>query len=236
VIASVHVADLGVRAALGTLRVVLRPGSRPGLRYGAVLQAAALSGSVRPRPDLGRVGLLAFWDDDQSLDAFLATDPLAARLADGWHARLTPVKHTGAWPGLFDEPAHGNVTGPAVTLTLGRLRLPEAPRFLRTSAKAEAQALAAPGFRWGTALARPPVVATCSLWRSAADLAGYAHRPGGHADALAADQARPFHHRSIFIRCRPDRSVGHLDGANPLAADWAMADDRGAARSPGGSG
>ena len=222
-IGSVHLADVGVGNALAALRTTLRPGSRPGLRYGALMLAAPLSGSLLPRPNPGRIGLLAFWDDDEALDNFLAEDPVATRFAQGWHVRLEPIRHTGDWPGLSEQPAHGHTSGPAVTVTLGRLRLPGAARFLRASARTQAQVLAAPGLLWGTGLSRPPVVATCSLWRSVGDLAAYAHRPGRHADAIAEDRKRPFHHRSIFIRARPRDSVGQLAGRNPLAADWSTA-------------
>jgi hypothetical protein len=40
----------------------------------------------------------------------------------------------------------------------GRLRLRQAPRFLRTSARAEARVVDAPGLAWATALARSAFV------------------------------------------------------------------------------
>jgi hypothetical protein len=78
---------------------------------------------------------------------------------------------------------------------------------------------------WGTGLARPPFVATCSLWSSGEALTTYAydHREPAHADAIAADRARPFHKRSAFVRFRPYASEGRLDGRNPLAEAWLAA-------------
>jgi hypothetical protein len=113
--------------------------------------------------------------------------------------------------------------GPATVLTLGRLRLSQAPRFLRTSAKAEARAIEAPGMLWGTALARPPFVATCSLWESTRALSTYAfgRSEPAHPDAIAEDHAKPFHHQSAFIRFRPYGAHGGLDGTNPMAQNWA---------------
>jgi hypothetical protein len=172
---------------------------------------------------LGRVGLVAFWDDDDALDSFLAGHPTAAALAGGWHARLEPLRAFGEWPGLpADVPRDRTTdhTGRAVVLTLGRLRLTRAIRFLRTSAPAEARALSAPGMVWGTAMARPPFVATCSLWESTRALSTYAYGRSepAHSDAIAADRAKPFHHRSAFVRFRPYRVEGHLEGSNPLPA------------------
>ena len=82
----------------------------------------------------------------------------------------------------------------------------------------------APGLIWATAMARPPFVATCSLWESTDALSAYAY--GGddpaHPDAIATDRAKPFHHRSAFIRFRPYASQGSLGGRNPLAARWRL--------------
>jgi hypothetical protein len=224
-IASVHVADIGRRSALAAMARPPRPGSPPGLRHANVALAAPLGGSILPSPDLGRVGLIALWDDDRAIDEFLAGHALAARLASGWHARLEPVRATGSWPGLPGAVPSGPVAdhdGPAVVLTLGRLRLTQAVRFLRTSARAEAAVVEAEGLIWATGLARPPFVATCSLWRGARELSAYAYgrRRPEHAEAIAAHVAKPFHRESAFIRFRPYRSTGGLSGRNPLAEAW----------------
>lgn len=224
-ITSVHLADVGARSALSILRKPPDPGTIKGLRHANVALAAPLRGSVRPSPDLGRIGLVAFWDDDDALAGFLADDPTAAKLKRAWHVRLQPLRAFGSWPGLPDDLPTARTTeheGPVVVLTLGRLRVTQAIRFLRTSAKAEAAVLEAPGLTWATGLGRPPFVATCSLWQTTQALSTYAygHREAAHPDAITADRAKPFHHQSAFIRFRPYGSQGQLDGRNPLLESW----------------
>lgn len=220
VVASAHVADVGPVAALRALARIPRPGSVPGLRHAEVAAAASLSPSPLPKPTPGRVALVAFWDDDCALDAFLHDHPLAAALSGGWHARLEPLRAFGTWPGLPELPADRATpySGPAVVLTLGRLRMTQAVRFVRASAKAEGSAVDAPGMAWGTALARPPLVATLSLWDSVRALSEYAYgrQDPSHVEALAADRARPFHRASAFVRFRPYEISGQLGGRNPL--------------------
>ncbi|MEJ7583408.1 MAG: hypothetical protein WKF43_04815, partial [Acidimicrobiales bacterium] len=79
-------------------------------------------------------------------------------------------------------------------------------------------AIVAPGAIWTTGLARPPFVATCSLWESTRALATYAYGAGdrGHPDGRVADAAKPFHRRSAFVRLRPYHVEGCLPGPNPL--------------------
>jgi hypothetical protein len=221
VVASLHVADLGARRALGVLRRQPAPGSLPGLRHANVATAAPLSGSVVPTPAFGRVGLVAFWDNDNALDQFLADHPLAATFAGGWHTRLEAVRTHGTWPGLNTDVPHlrsSSHEGHAVVLTLGRLRFSQTVRFLRTSAKASAGAMGAPGLIWATGLARPPFVSTCSLWESAGAVSAYAYgeEGGAHPHAIEADVAKPFHRESAFIRFRPYGAAGSLSGRNPL--------------------
>jgi hypothetical protein len=59
--------------------------------------------SVLPPPTFGRVGFVAFWADEASLDEFLGHHPVAARPAEGWHVRLAPLRAYGSWPGLPDD-------------------------------------------------------------------------------------------------------------------------------------
>jgi hypothetical protein len=230
-IASVHIADVGARAALAVVRRAPRPASTRGLRHANVALTAPLSGSVLPSPDFGRVGLVALWDDDDALDGFLSEHPMAAALAGGWHVRLDPIRAWGSWPGLPGDVTtdHGvEHDGPAVVLTLGRLRLTQAVRFLRASARAEGAAVEAAGLIWATGLARPPFVATCSLWQTTTALSTYAYgkREPAHPDAIAAHELEPFHHQSAFIRFRPYGSEGNLHGRNPLTGAWMSANRR----------
>jgi len=222
VVASVHITDLGVLRTLPRLRSVPRPGSIGGLRHAEVAVAAPLRARRGPPiPTFSRVALIALWDSDDAVSEFLGEHRLAAKFASGWHARLEPLRAFGAWPGLPDDLSRDRTTdydGPAVVLTLGRVRISRVPRFLRTSRRAETSANASPGMLWGTALARPPFVATCSVWESTRALAAYAYgqRDPGHPEAITADRSKPFHRRSAFVRFRPYAMNGSLAGKNPL--------------------
>jgi hypothetical protein len=194
------------------------------LRYAEIVTAAPLSGRLLPRPNLGRVGLIAGWDDEPAVEAFLAGHPLAEQLAHGWHVRLQPTRVFGRWPQLPGLPATEEPMDdaePAAVLTLGRLRLSQTLRFLRASAAAEGLAVRDPALLASTGLARPPgLVATFSLWRSTSAMRAYAHGDSGpgHLAAIKAHAARPFHHESAFVRFRPYTATGKWDGRNPLAA------------------
>jgi hypothetical protein len=224
-IASVHIADVGPKAAFTIIRKVPAPGSIDGLRNANVAIAAPFSGTLLRVPQLGRAALVAFWDDDAALDRFLCDDPLAAEFADGWHVRLSPLRAYGSWPGLPREvPPERNVEqdGPVAALTLGRPRTSQLIRFLRTSAQAEASVVGAPGLLWTTAIARPPsFVGTCSLWESTRALSMYAYGRSDprHPEAIAEGETKPFHHQQAFIRFAPYGAHGHLGGRNPLARE-----------------
>ena len=222
-IASVHIADVGVRSALSITRKAPAPGSIPGLRNANVGLAAPLGGSLFPSVQFGRAGLFAFWEDDTALDGFLADHPLAARFGGGWRVRLEPLRAYGTWPGFpreeIPDQRHVEHEGPVAALTMGRPYASQLPRFLKTSAKAEASAVKAPGLTWTTGLAKPlSFVATCSLWESTRALSAFAYgtKDPGHPDAITKGDAKPFHHEQIFIRFRPYAAEGQLEGKNPL--------------------
>ena len=90
-VVSVHIADVGVPRSLRYLRHP-RPASIPGLVH-ANAGMAATFGTTPARPSPGRVGLIAFWRDEVSLEQFEATHPVAAALGGGVivHARPLPV-------------------------------------------------------------------------------------------------------------------------------------------------
>jgi hypothetical protein len=223
VIASFHIADVRKLAGLRLLRRPPTPRHTPGLRYGVLTIAAPLSERLLARPDVGRIALIAAWEDDGALDRFLAGHPLAEALQGGWRTRLQPTHIFGAWPpldGLVGDAPPMADDEPAAALTIGRLRFSQAPRFFKAGAAAERLAVRDPALLRGTGLARPPgLVATFSLWQTTGAMRAYAGGPTGreHRDAVKAHAERPFHHASAFIRFRPYASEGEWDGADPLA-------------------
>jgi hypothetical protein len=221
-IVSVHIADVGLKAAAKAIRKPPRPEDVLGLTYAATVTATALGSSLLPAPRPGRVGMIAAWEESEALDEFSATHPLAATFAEGWEARLQPLRVSGIWPQMPDlprEPLPVDDAEPVAALTLGRLRLGRALPFLRSSAAAEGAAITDPGLLASTGLARPPhLVSTFSIWRSYAAMRKYAYgKAGGHQAAVRADREHPFHHASAFVRFRPTASRGSWDGRDPLA-------------------
>jgi hypothetical protein len=222
-IVSVHLADVGLLQTQLHLFRRLDPSTVPGMTYAEPTFTAPL-GERLPRPRPGRIGLIAAWEDDAALDRFLASDPFGARLAAGWHARLEPRRCFGSWPGMPGLPTKElpvDDDEPVAVLTLGRLRFLRTRPFLQAGGPAEREAVANPAMLASTGLARlarPRLVSTFSIWRSAGAMREYAFAAdGAHQAAVRADRARPFHHASAFIRFRPYASQGSWDGRDPLS-------------------
>ena len=198
------------------------PDDVPGLLYAEIATAIRLGGATIPLPQVGRVVLIAAWDDDPALDSFLTGHPVAERFAPGWHVRLEPLRAWGSWSALPDFPRRARPHGdrePVAVLTLGRLKVRNGARFERMSNPAEHQALANPALLASTGLGRPPSFSsTFTLWRSAAEMRAYAYGKGGaaHRAAIKAQRERPILHEALFARFRPYESHGTWDGRDPL--------------------
>jgi hypothetical protein len=217
---SVHIADISPRDLLKAQRAP-KAKTTPGLRDAHVASCAQLGGSVFPTPKPTRAGLIAFWDDDASLDAFLASSALARLLEPGFRVRLAPLRAHGTWPGLDADIAESRAVpheGAAAVVTIARTKWSRLPAFFKASHRAERAVVNAPGLIWATGLGKPPFFATFSLWESTRALSTYAYgtRDPGHPDAMAVNDAKPFHHQSAFIRFRPYDAHGALDGKNAL--------------------
>lgn len=221
-IVSVHIAEVGPRAAARVLLRPPRPGQVPGLTYAETLTTAPLGEPLLPPRRLGPVGMIAAWESDEALEEFSRRHSVARPFASGWEVRLRPLRVSGAWagmPGLPEHPLPVEDSEPIGILTLGRLRLRRTSAFRRSAGPAEAAALASPALLAGIGLARlPRLVATFTLWGQAAAMRAFAYTGGApHRAAIDADRSRPFHHESAFVRFRPYASRGSWDGRDPLA-------------------
>ncbi len=219
-IVTVHVATLSPLSVPSVLRAQVRT---PGVIYADTTIGADFSPKVAPRPAPGRVGLVGVWDDDAAFDAFLRTDPLAQRLADGWHVRLKPLRTIGASAGIPELLPGGEVPAdpdePVVVLTYGHTRLRGLGRFLRASARAEEAIMGAPGLLASTGLARPPrIISTFSVWRTVRHMRAAVEGGSGlgHVEAVRGNAERGYHHDALFARFRPYATAGQWDGRDPL--------------------
>lgn len=223
--ATIHLTDGG---ALAGLRSVMRkpfPTGTVGLIEARALTAAPLRDTRAPRPQLGRVATLAFWEDDAAIDAYEADHPELS--SGGWSARLEPIRAVsvagGHFPGVPGDPPRGaaDFDGPVLVLTIAKVRKRRIVPFLRASGKAEEQTAAADGHLWSSGVANiaQGVVATLSLWESGAAAHAYAIGTSGHQAALGHEAKQSFHHAGSFVRFRPYRLSGELGGRNPLPAE-----------------
>lgn len=218
-ITSVHVAKLGPS---GLAFRGAKPSKVPGLLSSNGGPTAHLGPGLLPRPDLTRTGMVAFWESEAALDDYLTSDPVGQKLAKGWHARLEPLRAFGSWPGLpEDTSARRTVVteGPVMVTTLAKLKMTQAYRFFKTSAKAEERVIKSPGLIWTAGFGSTPFVATLSIWESAQAAADYAYGEAQpeHTEAIGIDRAKAFHHVSAFVRYRPLSVSGSMDtGKNPI--------------------
>lgn len=216
---TVHLAEPGVRGVPALRRA--RPSSdTPGLRY-AVAAVPAPLGSGGTRPMLGRVVHLGFWDDADAAEAAFAGTAWAPGEFTGVRIDAEPVRAVGTWPGLPDvlpsapDPVHD---GPSFVLTIARLRLLQARRFFVAGSMAENHVIASPGLTWGVGAAalEQRTLMTLSWWHDFGAMATTVRAPGGHADAMARQAEKDFHHESAFVRFRPLAATGSLGGKHPV--------------------
>jgi hypothetical protein len=228
---SAHISDTGPLKALR--RKTPQPSDVPGLRSARTAICAPFTSGALPKPQLGREALLACWQDEDSLDAFLADHATGRAFADGWQVRMELFRSVGMWPGLDDDMADAcrdiptPPDGPSVAITIGTAYLRTAAQFARVNKGLERQFLKTPNAIWGTALTNLPqrLVATLSIWENASAAVSYM-RTGAHAAAVTAHfdpKKDPTGHTFVtgggFFGLRPIATRGELQGRNPISAD-----------------
>lgn len=225
---SAHLADTSVLASLR--RKAPKPDDVPGLLGCRNAACAPFTPGVLPRPQLSRECLLAAWEDEASLDAFLETNPTGQVFTDGWQARMELVRAVGVWPGLdhdmvaeAGDKARG-ITGPLIAVTIGTAYVRTIVPFTRVNNGLEDQFLDTPGGIWGTLMTNLPqrTVATLTIWEDSKAALDYM-RSGAHGQAVRDhyDPAKdPTGHTFVtgggFFGFRPLATSGSVAGRNPL--------------------
>lgn len=225
---SIHVNDNGLRGFLRSHHPDL--GDAPGLLSSQRLTAAGFSGTQFPgTPQLGRNGFLAFWDSDDAIDTYLASDA-GEPWRDGWHVRCHPTRAVGRWPGLptdIDRDVKTSSDYPVIGVSLGPLRLKRGVTFNKLNTAIEAQLMESDGVIWASAFfSLPKTLCTITFWESAAALHSFA-RSGAHLEGMKAsldpdfDPSLPngtrfFAPDLLFMSMQPYQAAGSLTGKNAL--------------------
>jgi spheroidene monooxygenase len=206
--------------AWGLSRLIAGPrglGRPAGLRFARVL-GSGHDGGFGLRPDFARQGLMAFFDDAASANAFVDRDPQVdarrARADETLIAVLRPTATRGCWGGqALAVGATAAADRPIASLTRASIRVRHAATFWRHSPPAEASLRAADGCRLAVGLGEAPVLrqATFSVWNSAGAMEAWA-RSGAHRHAAAGAWREHWFHEWMFVRFAIDRLEGRWRG------------------------
>jgi hypothetical protein len=185
------------------LRMALDPRrlrSLPGVRFAKLLGTGTGTSFGPGDADLTRYAAVVVWDGPP-----VDVDGPWSRIAQS-RARvdLTPLASRGRWSGLepFGRPEPVKTDGPVLALTRARLRLSRALTFWNAVPPVAAELHAAPGLlaRFGVGEAPVGWQGTVTVWRSAADLTGFAYRQPQHRAVIARTPADNWYAEDLFAR------------------------------------
>lgn len=225
---SFHLTECGIAA---TLRALARPPksrSTAGLVHAECLVPMTLGRPValpwRYRPH--QLAMFAAWQSEDSIDDFLRSSGLGRALAPGWHVRMEFVRRWGHISELDGLPLVARELAdhqPVVAVTLARLRVSQARRFIRWGRPVEEQVRDDPATTFSLAAMRPVgTLSTFSIWKTQKAMTDMVHGRSAapaaqrHASAMQERNRKDFHHEFTTLRFRPLSEHGCWQGRDRL--------------------
>lgn len=135
---------------------------------------------------------------------------------------LEAIEGHGQWDGRepFGKlPKQSAYTGPVAILTRATIRLSRAGRFWSHVESVAERMAGADGFIFSVGIGEIPFIkqATFSVWRDRASMHQFAYQMAEHTDVIRKTRQEKWYTEDMFVRFIPHRTVGTLNGKNPLA-------------------
>jgi hypothetical protein len=212
-------------------KALLRPPTSkgvPGLRHAECMAVMMLGSPIlsAARMQIRHLAVFASWDNERAIDGFLKDTTLGRTLSMGWHVRLEFLRRWGHVSELDGLPATMGDTdpeAPVVAVTLARLKLAQAPRFIRWGKPVEELVRDHPGTTLALAAMRPPrTISTFSVWRHQREMInmvrGQGDIPGAgrHAEAMVERERKDFHYEFTTLRFKPLLECGEWQGRSKI--------------------
>ena len=221
---SYHIVRTSYISALKSLLFPPRPANIPGLIHAECMTAMTLGSAIfsPSRMLLRQLVVFAQWENEASIDDFLAKHKLGATLRKGWHTRLLFMRQ---WGSITEFEIHkesvesDDTNSPVVAVTLARMKLPEVPRFIRWGRPVEKLVRDHPGTTLSLAAIRlPRTVSTFSVWKSQKEMTDMVHghsavpHPKRHVNAMGERDRKDFHFEFTTLRFKPIAEFGEWNG------------------------
>lgn len=178
----------------------------------------ALPSRYRPH----QIAMFAVWQNEDAIDDFLRANRLGLTLAVGWHVRMEFLRRWGHIRELDGLPRIAREYDdhlPVVAVTLARLRVSQAIRFIRWGRPVEEQVRDDPATTITLAAMRPiRMLSTFSIWRTQQAMTDMVHGRSAapsadrHAKAMQERNRKDFHHEFTTQRFRPISEQGSWQG------------------------
>jgi hypothetical protein len=191
----------------------------PGVRFAKLLGTGR---TFIPRgADPTRWAAVTAWSSPEAARHYPVARAWDALATESWRVDLRPVSSRGRWSrrAPFGDPAPAPVTGPVAAITRARIRTLRTASFVSAVPPVVSELRRADGLLLTTGIGEAPVglQGTFSLWRSAADLTGFAHRTPAHRAAIRRTPEEGWYAEELFARFAVVGSSGTVDGRDPLA-------------------
>jgi len=174
--------------------------SLPGVTFAKLLGTSTGTNFGPNDADWSRYAAVVVWDGPP-----VDIDGGWARIAES-SARvdLTPLTSRGTWSGRvpFGVPAGAKTDGPVLALTRARLRPSKALTFWNAVPPVNAELHAADGLLARFGMGEAPIgwQGTVTVWRSTADLVGFAYRQPQHRAVIARTPTDNWYAEDLFAR------------------------------------